>query len=187
MVVSAPSALHHIIIVFDFRLSSREIIILFKVHETFYPLKCLIWCVLLINPKHLIRGLLAVLRQKMTVYLLLISHEVFNGFCLCTLIIKVLIFDPLSQTDYLWTIPSRFSSDPDTCMGLVQHEGGPCGVLATIQVHLFSYFITLLYFLGYLLFYFQLSYISHCMKALVLSKYFCGCILYMQELTHTMF
>lgn len=28
----------------------------------------------------------------------------------------------------------RYSSDPETSMGLVQHEGGPCGVLATIQV-----------------------------------------------------
>jgi hypothetical protein len=28
----------------------------------------------------------------------------------------------------------RFSSDPETTMGLVQHEGGPCGVLATVQV-----------------------------------------------------
>ncbi|KAL4182736.1 hypothetical protein AMTRI_Chr11g151730 [Amborella trichopoda] len=27
----------------------------------------------------------------------------------------------------------RFSTDPETCMGLVQHEGGPCGVLAAIQ------------------------------------------------------
>ncbi|KAJ6852872.1 ubiquitin carboxyl-terminal hydrolase FAM188A [Iris pallida] len=27
----------------------------------------------------------------------------------------------------------KFSSDPETCMGLVQHEGGPCGVLAAIQ------------------------------------------------------
>ncbi|RDX61787.1 hypothetical protein CR513_59950, partial [Mucuna pruriens] len=27
----------------------------------------------------------------------------------------------------------RFSSDPATSMGLVQHEGGPCGVLAAIQ------------------------------------------------------
>ncbi|XP_022153722.1 ubiquitin carboxyl-terminal hydrolase MINDY-3 [Momordica charantia] len=27
----------------------------------------------------------------------------------------------------------RFSPDPETAMGLVQHEGGPCGVLATIQ------------------------------------------------------
>lgn len=70
----------------------------------------------------------------------------------------MLIFDPLSQTDYLSTIPCRFSSDPDTCMGLVQHEGGPCGVLATIQVQLFSFFITLMCLLGYLLFYFQLSY-----------------------------
>jgi hypothetical protein len=30
----------------------------------------------------------------------------------------------------------RFSSDAETTMGLVQHEGGPCGVLATVQVHL---------------------------------------------------
>lgn len=28
----------------------------------------------------------------------------------------------------------RFSPDPETFMGLVQHEGGPCGVLAAIQV-----------------------------------------------------
>ncbi|KAJ6681505.1 UBIQUITIN CARBOXYL-TERMINAL HYDROLASE FAM188A-LIKE [Salix koriyanagi] len=28
----------------------------------------------------------------------------------------------------------RFSCDPETSMGLVQHEGGPCGVLATLQV-----------------------------------------------------
>ncbi|CAA0810010.1 ubiquitin interaction motif-containing protein [Striga hermonthica] len=27
----------------------------------------------------------------------------------------------------------RFSDDPETSMGLVQHEGGPCGVLAAIQ------------------------------------------------------
>lgn len=27
----------------------------------------------------------------------------------------------------------RFSPDPETSMGLVQHEGGPCGVLAAIQ------------------------------------------------------
>ncbi|KAB5557303.1 hypothetical protein DKX38_008212 [Salix brachista] len=35
----------------------------------------------------------------------------------------------------------RFSCDPETSMGLVQHEGGPCGVLATLQAfvlkHLF--------------------------------------------------
>ncbi|CAN0881838.1 Ubiquitin carboxyl-terminal hydrolase MINDY-3 [Linum grandiflorum] len=30
-------------------------------------------------------------------------------------------------------VQSGFSSDPETSMGLVQHEGGPCGVLATIQ------------------------------------------------------
>lgn len=28
----------------------------------------------------------------------------------------------------------RFSIDPETSMGLVQHEGGPCGVLAAVQV-----------------------------------------------------
>ncbi|KAJ8476481.1 hypothetical protein OPV22_020208 [Ensete ventricosum] len=38
----------------------------------------------------------------------------------------------------------RFSSDPETCMGLVQHEGGPCGVLATIQAYVLKY---LLFFL----------------------------------------
>ena len=31
-------------------------------------------------------------------------------------------------------LPYRFSSDPETSMGLVQLEGGPCGVLAAIQV-----------------------------------------------------
>ncbi|KAG9444313.1 hypothetical protein H6P81_015653 [Aristolochia fimbriata] len=35
----------------------------------------------------------------------------------------------------------RFSSDPETCMGLVQHEGGPCGVLATIQAFVLKYLI----------------------------------------------
>ncbi|XP_068663588.1 uncharacterized protein [Aristolochia californica] len=35
----------------------------------------------------------------------------------------------------------RFSSDPETCMGLVQHEGGPCGVLATIQAFVLKYMI----------------------------------------------
>uniref|UniRef100_A0A6V7QWB8 ubiquitinyl hydrolase 1 n=1 Tax=Ananas comosus var. bracteatus TaxID=296719 RepID=A0A6V7QWB8_ANACO len=35
----------------------------------------------------------------------------------------------------------RFSSDPETCMGLVQHEGGPCGVLATIQAYLLKYLL----------------------------------------------
>lgn len=35
----------------------------------------------------------------------------------------------------------RFSSDPDTCMGLVQHEGGPCGVLATIQAFVLKYLL----------------------------------------------
>ncbi|XP_026658072.2 ubiquitin carboxyl-terminal hydrolase MINDY-3 isoform X2 [Phoenix dactylifera] len=35
----------------------------------------------------------------------------------------------------------RFSSDPETCMGLVQHEGGPCGVLATIQAYVLKYLL----------------------------------------------
>ncbi|OVA09141.1 protein of unknown function DUF4205 [Macleaya cordata] len=35
----------------------------------------------------------------------------------------------------------RFSSDPETSMGLVQHEGGPCGVLATIQAFLLKYLL----------------------------------------------
>lgn len=35
----------------------------------------------------------------------------------------------------------RFSPDPETCMGLVQHEGGPCGVLATIQAFVLKYLL----------------------------------------------
>ncbi|KAL3504463.1 hypothetical protein ACH5RR_034304 [Cinchona calisaya] len=35
----------------------------------------------------------------------------------------------------------RFSPDPDTSMGLVQHEGGPCGVLATIQAFVLKYLL----------------------------------------------
>ncbi|KAE9621068.1 hypothetical protein Lal_00019277 [Lupinus albus] len=35
----------------------------------------------------------------------------------------------------------RFSSDPDTSMGLVQHEGGPCGVLAAIQAFVLKHII----------------------------------------------
>eukprot|EP00262_Sarcandra_glabra_P005253 TRINITY_DN1665_c0_g1_i1.p1 TRINITY_DN1665_c0_g1~~TRINITY_DN1665_c0_g1_i1.p1 ORF type:complete len:601 (+),score=92.34 TRINITY_DN1665_c0_g1_i1:291-2093(+) len=35
----------------------------------------------------------------------------------------------------------RFSSDPETSMGLVQHEGGPCGVLATIQAFVIKYLL----------------------------------------------
>ncbi|KAL5779149.1 hypothetical protein ACOSQ2_009886 [Xanthoceras sorbifolium] len=35
----------------------------------------------------------------------------------------------------------RFSSDPETSMGLVQHEGGPCGVLATIQAFVLKYLL----------------------------------------------
>ncbi|KAL2503690.1 ubiquitin interaction motif-containing protein [Abeliophyllum distichum] len=35
----------------------------------------------------------------------------------------------------------RFSPDPETSMGLVQHEGGPCGVLAAIQAFVFKYLL----------------------------------------------
>ncbi|KAE8100429.1 hypothetical protein FH972_018329 [Carpinus fangiana] len=35
----------------------------------------------------------------------------------------------------------RFSPDPDTSMGLVQHEGGPCGVLAAIQAFVLKYIL----------------------------------------------
>ncbi|XP_029130057.1 ubiquitin carboxyl-terminal hydrolase MINDY-3 isoform X1 [Cajanus cajan] len=35
----------------------------------------------------------------------------------------------------------RYSSDPVTSMGLVQHEGGPCGVLAAIQAFVLKYII----------------------------------------------
>ncbi|XP_021761020.1 ubiquitin carboxyl-terminal hydrolase MINDY-3-like [Chenopodium quinoa] len=35
----------------------------------------------------------------------------------------------------------RFSPDPETSMGLVQHEGGPCGVLATIQGFVLKYLL----------------------------------------------
>ncbi|XP_074568307.1 uncharacterized protein LOC141824873 [Curcuma longa] len=35
----------------------------------------------------------------------------------------------------------RFSSDPETCMGLVQEEGGPCGILATIQAYVLKYLL----------------------------------------------
>lgn len=35
----------------------------------------------------------------------------------------------------------RFSPDPETSMGLVQHEGGPCGVLAAIQGFVLKYLL----------------------------------------------
>ncbi|KAL0365957.1 UNVERIFIED_CONTAM: Ubiquitin carboxyl-terminal hydrolase MINDY-3 [Sesamum radiatum] len=35
----------------------------------------------------------------------------------------------------------RFSTDPETSMGLVQHEGGPCGVLAAIQAYVLKYLL----------------------------------------------
>ncbi|CAI9754414.1 unnamed protein product [Fraxinus pennsylvanica] len=35
----------------------------------------------------------------------------------------------------------RFSPDSETSMGLVQHEGGPCGVLAAIQAFVFKYLL----------------------------------------------
>nr|CAN68238.1 hypothetical protein VITISV_014961 [Vitis vinifera] len=39
------------------------------------------------------------------------------------------------------TVKLRFSPDPETFMGLVQHEGGPCGVLAAIQAFVLKYLI----------------------------------------------
>ncbi|KAF8411637.1 hypothetical protein HHK36_004195 [Tetracentron sinense] len=35
----------------------------------------------------------------------------------------------------------RFSPDPETSIGLVQHEGGPCGVLATLQAFVLKYLL----------------------------------------------
>ncbi|XP_010461413.1 PREDICTED: ubiquitin carboxyl-terminal hydrolase FAM188A-like [Camelina sativa] len=35
----------------------------------------------------------------------------------------------------------RFSPDPETTIGLVQHEGGPCGVLAALQAFVLKYLI----------------------------------------------
>lgn len=35
----------------------------------------------------------------------------------------------------------RFSPDPETSMGLVQHEGGPCGVLAALQGFVLKYLL----------------------------------------------
>lgn len=35
----------------------------------------------------------------------------------------------------------RFSTDVETSMGLVQHEGGPCGVLAAIQAYVLKYLL----------------------------------------------
>ncbi|GAB4845137.1 hypothetical protein Ancab_038541 [Ancistrocladus abbreviatus] len=35
----------------------------------------------------------------------------------------------------------RFSPDPETSMGLVQHEGGPCGVLAAIEAFILKYIL----------------------------------------------
>ncbi|KAJ7974065.1 hypothetical protein O6P43_004195 [Quillaja saponaria] len=35
----------------------------------------------------------------------------------------------------------RFSRDPETSTGLVQHEGGPCGVLAAIQAFVLKYIL----------------------------------------------
>ncbi|KAF3791557.1 FAM188B protein [Nymphaea thermarum] len=37
----------------------------------------------------------------------------------------------------------KFSPDPETSMGLVQHEGGPCGVLAPIQAFILKYLLAL--------------------------------------------
>ncbi|KAF4384129.1 hypothetical protein F8388_001367 [Cannabis sativa] len=50
----------------------------------------------------------------------------------------------------------RFSPDPETSMGLVQHEGGPCGVLAAIQklwieVYISFYYKRMFWFLAFVL------------------------------------
>ncbi|KAK6118915.1 hypothetical protein DH2020_047342 [Rehmannia glutinosa] len=39
------------------------------------------------------------------------------------------------------SVKYRFSADPETSMGLVQHEGGPCGVLAAIQAFVLKYLL----------------------------------------------
>ncbi|XVF39090.1 hypothetical protein PTKIN_Ptkin01aG0007400 [Pterospermum kingtungense] len=55
-----------------------------------------------------------------------------------------MVFGSLVSKDILaqWSNQGiRFSPDPDTSMGLVQHEGGPCGVLATIQAFVLKHLL----------------------------------------------
>ncbi|KAL6504482.1 hypothetical protein OROGR_026405 [Orobanche gracilis] len=56
----------------------------------------------------------------------------------------LMIFGNRVSRDVLaqWTNQGiRFSDDPMTSMGLVQHEGGPCGVLAAIQAFVLKYLL----------------------------------------------
>uniref|UniRef100_J3LXT8 ubiquitinyl hydrolase 1 n=1 Tax=Oryza brachyantha TaxID=4533 RepID=J3LXT8_ORYBR len=56
----------------------------------------------------------------------------------------VMVFGSKLQKEVLaqWSNQGiRFSSDPETTMGLVQHEGGPCGVLATVQAYVLKYLL----------------------------------------------
>lgn len=55
-----------------------------------------------------------------------------------------MVFGAYVSKDILaqWTNQGiRFSPDPETSMGLVQHEGGPCGVLATIQAFVLKHLL----------------------------------------------
>ena len=45
-----------------------------------------------------------------------------------------LVKDFIFVADGMQIFSYRFSPDAETSIGLVQHEGGPCGVLAAIQV-----------------------------------------------------
>ncbi|GFP80192.1 protein fam188b [Phtheirospermum japonicum] len=56
----------------------------------------------------------------------------------------LMIFGNMVSKDILaqWSNQGiRFSADPETSMGLVQHEGGPCGVLAAIQAFVLKYLL----------------------------------------------
>ncbi|XP_021285462.1 ubiquitin carboxyl-terminal hydrolase MINDY-3 isoform X2 [Herrania umbratica] len=48
---------------------------------------------------------------------------------------------PFSSLQKCLKCELRFSPDPETSMGLVQHEGGPCGVLATIQAFVLKHLL----------------------------------------------
>ncbi|KAG8064456.1 hypothetical protein GUJ93_ZPchr0004g39315, partial [Zizania palustris] len=56
----------------------------------------------------------------------------------------VLVFGTVVSKEVLaqWSNQGiRFSPDAETTMGLVQHEGGPCGVLATVQAYVLKYIL----------------------------------------------
>ncbi|KAF3661239.1 hypothetical protein FXO38_11799 [Capsicum annuum] len=48
----------------------------------------------------------------------------------------IVVLPSCRSMSFVW-----FSPDPDTSMGLVQHEGGPCGVLAAIQAFVLKYLL----------------------------------------------